>query len=208
MSIDRSSLYFFLIVLLVASVGCSQYPEAPELPKFSARKASSEAVRLNDKNEDGKLEESEWTRSPTLSSIADRIDKDEDKILTNEEIANYLRGWQQSPSFIVAAMPTFYLDGEPLAGATITLDAAEFLGSSYPEITATTNADGTANFKLVDASYPGVYSGLYRVRVSKKEEGKETIPARYNVETELGCEFSKENWTTCVRWFPLESAEN
>ena len=38
--------------------------------------------------------------------------------------------------------------------------------------------------------YPGIYVGLYRVRISKKVNGKETLPARYNTETELGREIA------------------
>ena len=38
--------------------------------------------------------------------------------------------------------------------------------------------------------YPGIYVGLYRVRISKKVDGKETLPARYNTATELGREIA------------------
>jgi len=39
----------------------------------------------------------------------------------------------------------------------------------------------------------GVGLGLYRVRISKKVDGQETIPARYNTETELGVEVAQDN---------------
>ena len=198
----RSAVLFFGLFLLV---GCSRYPTAPELPRFSANKSSAQAVKMHDKNKDGKLQKEEWEQSPPLASIADRIDEDEDQLLTIEEIAAYMRAWQESQSHIVAAMPTFYLDGEPLEGAKITLQPAKFLGSTYPKATAVTNADGTANFQLEDGSFPGVFSGMYLVSVSKTVDGQESIPSKYNSETELGVEFSRENWTSCVRWFPLES---
>ena len=41
--------------------------------------------------------------------------------------------------------------------------------------------------------FPGIYVGLYRIRISKVVAGKEIIPKRYNVETVLGREAA-----TCV----------
>jgi hypothetical protein len=39
----------------------------------------------------------------------------------------------------------------------------------------------------------GLALGLYRIRVSKMVDGKETIPARYNTETTLGQEVSMDD---------------
>ena len=41
--------------------------------------------------------------------------------------------------------------------------------------------------------YPGnIYVGLYKVRISKKVNGRETLPARYNTQTELGREVATQ----------------
>ena len=52
---------------------------------------------------------------------------------------------------------------------------------------------GTANLDVSDEDRPhpnahGAQHGLYLVRISKKVDGQETIPAKYNEQTTLGCE--------------------
>jgi hypothetical protein len=49
-----------------------------------------------------------------------------------------------------------------------------------------------ASVSAQDEKFPGVYLGLYRVKVSKQVGGRETIPARYNSQTELGCEVATD----------------
>ena len=49
-------------------------------------------------------------------------------------------------------------------------------------------AAGLAQLAPEFEGYPGIYTGLYRIRISKLVNGKETLPARYNTETELGRE--------------------
>jgi hypothetical protein len=47
---------------------------------------------------------------------------------------------------------------------------------------------------LADPTLPsGVHFGLYKVRISKLSNGQETLPARYNTETELGQEVSYDD---------------
>jgi hypothetical protein len=76
-----------------------------------------------------------------------------------------------------------------LEGATVTYEPEPFLGSSYHSHQGQTNVAGIAELDPELKEYPGdIYVGLYRVRISKKVNGKETIPARYNTETELGRE--------------------
>jgi hypothetical protein len=54
------------------------------------------------------------------------------------------------------------------------------------------NGDGTLDADAEIKDYPGIYVGLYRVRISKKANGKETITARCNPETELGREVATD----------------
>jgi len=54
--------------------------------------------------------------------------------------------------------------------------------------TGVTDAHGFAFPEGQNAKYPGIYLGLYRVEISKKEDGRETIPAKFNSETTLAIE--------------------
>jgi len=196
-----------MMLLCVGLGGCSRYPAAPDLPKISAQAAGAEAIELYDANGDEKLAFEECMKSLTMLAAWRMIDKDEDQFLTAEEISARVRSWQESPSFIVDAMPTFYWNEEPLEGATVTLELAEFLGDSYPSFSAVTNADGKAHFRLEDPRYPGIYPGIYKMSVSKQQDGQEMIPAIYNTESQLACEFSNENWLSCYRRYRLRPVE-
>jgi hypothetical protein len=80
------------------------------------------------------------------------------------------------------------LDGRPLPEATVTLEPEEFLGPGFTACQGVTDQSGRASIKGPDPKYPGIYLGLYRVKVTKSVGGRETIPARYNTQTELGLE--------------------
>jgi hypothetical protein len=192
-------------VTLLFWTGCSRGPAAPPLPSVSPRRAGNEAVALYDADDDGVLKGDEIWETPLLLSQYSLLDANNDKTITASEIADRVRAWQDSPSRIMRASPTVMLDGKPLAGATVTLDPAPFLGPDYPSATAVTDSKGRARFAGQDRRYPGVYLGLYTVRISKLEDGKETIPARYNTKSELSYEISPENWINSVfNWFHLE----
>ena len=91
------------------------------------------------------------------------------------------------------------LDGQPLSGALITFEPEKFLGDEIKTAFATTNQFGTAAPSIPIEQRPdpklpgGANFGLYKVRISKIVNGKETIPARYNTETVLGQEVSYDD---------------
>ena len=82
------------------------------------------------------------------------------------------------------------LDGKTLAGATVTYVPEEFRGEDVEETSGVTDESGSAYPQGQDAKYPGLYAGVYRIRISKIVDGAETIPARYNAETILGKEIA------------------
>ena len=198
--------HWVVAVSLVLFSSCSQGPAPPERPSVWPRSAANKAISLYDANDDSKLDLFEIAKSPTLLVAQAQIDADKDGTINAQEIAAHIRGWQHSNTILIATCPTIMLDGEPLAGATVTLEPAPFLGSGYPSTSAVTDSKGQARFVGSDRRYPGVYVGLYQVRVSKIEDDKEIIPARYNSETTLALEVSQERWIdTIFTWFYLDS---
>ena len=198
-----------LSCLLIAAVlvGCSQLPSAPSAPSISARGASSEAMTLYDANQDGKIDADEM-KAPgcPLAAAIKTIDANRDGAVTRDEIKDRIRKWQASTSRLMMITPRFYFDQKPLVGATVTFEAAEFLGIPDVSYTAVTDADGAAKFSGTDRQYPGIYLGLYRVRVSKKDHGKELIPAKYNTNTVLAHEVASDPWVpSFFKGFDLRS---
>jgi hypothetical protein len=178
--------------------GCSRSPAPPARPNVSPKGAASAAISLYDANHDGVLDMTEIMKSPALQTAAAHIDADKNGTITAAEIADYIRSWRLSNTILMAASPRFLFKGAPLVGATVTLDPAPFLGPNYPNATAVTDSTGKARFVGSDRKYPGVYVGLYQVRVSKMKDGKELIPARYNSATELALEITQSTWADAI----------
>jgi hypothetical protein len=148
-------------------------------------------MELYDLNHDGRIdsEELKSTHSPLRAAKWKR-----DGSIVFAEIASRVSKWKSATTLIMVVSPTFYFQGKPLAGATITFEPAEFLGSSYKSMSATTDANGVAHFTGDDRHYPGIYLGLYKVRVSKCVKDQEVIPAKYNSDTVLVHEVAANNW--------------
>lgn len=173
-------------------VGCRRGPEPPKPPQIDPLQAAAEAMRLYDKNGNGLLEPDEWKQSPPLAAAKERIDRDGDGKITSQEIADRITAWLQSPAIRTTCAIMVTLDGRPLEGATVRLEPEPFLGPSYKPATGTTDIGGMASITGQDEKFSGVYLGLYRVKVSKQVGGREAIPARYNSQTELGCEVATD----------------
>ncbi len=186
------SLTWSLTVLGGLVVGCRRGPEPPKPPQIDPAQAAAEAIRLYDKNGSGMLERDEWKQSPALAAAKERIDRDADGKITSQEIADRITSWLRSPAIRTTCVILVTLDGRPLEGATVSLEPEPFLGPSYKPASGTTDLGGMASMSGQDEKFSGVYLGLYRVKVSKQIGGRETIPARYNSQTELGCEVATD----------------
>ncbi len=192
-AVDGTMLVGALLVL-TASAGCSPLPSAPRIPGVSAKRAAAKAMSLYDTNEDEKLDVEEFSKCPALMWAVYRMDQDGDRALTAVEIAERIQAWKNSETQLIPVAISVYLDNKPLAGVQVTLDPAEFLGSSYPQVQATTNSKGEAYFKGSDPRFPGVFLGCYNVLLSKIEEGQETLPEAYTSAPVFGYEVCPESW--------------
>jgi len=177
-------------VLLVP--GCMRQPKGPEQPSFDAAAAGAEAIRLYDTNGDRRLDENELKKCPGFLHALERADADGDRTLTADEIAARIEKWFASGTVIMDWPVSVDLDGKPLEGATVVFEPEPFLGSGFKTCRGTTDKFGHASLRGSDAAFPGVYVGAYRVKISKKVNGKEIIPPRYNTETELGWEVADD----------------
>jgi hypothetical protein len=175
--------------------GCSDVPKAPPWPDLSASAAAKAAIARYDTNGDGKLDAKELEQSPPLKSMLATIKAqhpEHDNSLTADDIAGRVRAWLDGGMTLGCPTIRLLTDAAPLKDAVVTLVPEPWLGSSYKTPTGTTDDNGVARLTPSVASYPGIYVGAYRVTVSKKVNGQETVPPRYNEKTELGLEVAED----------------
>ena len=193
----RSRFYSIVAISSFALIaGCTSQPSRVVPPSISPQQAAQTAMAEYDTNGDGVLDSAELEKSPALKSALKDIDKDGDGKISSDEIAKRIEQWQASRIGLMPFSCRVTLDGKPLAEATVTLVPEKFLGSNVQPATGVTGEQGMAMLsvakdKLADPKLSGVHVGLYRIEVSKQQGGSETIPARYNVNTQLGQEVAQ-----------------
>jgi len=188
--------------LVWCGCSCSRAPDAPDLSPGAAGK---KAVAEYDTNADDQLDEDELEACPSLLWAFDRIDTDQDGFLTAAEITHRIESWQDSGTIMMGGSVQVTLDGKPLPDATVTFEPEEFLGSGLKTCRGTTDAAGSTILTGSHEEIPGIYLGFYRVRISKLVDGKETLPAKFNTETELGREVADDVPGVGVISFDLKS---
>jgi hypothetical protein len=81
-------------------------------------------------------------------------------------------------------------NGQPISDAEVTFVPEQFLGDALRPAMGKTDSSGMTGMQISpEPDEAGVQLGFYRIQVSKKgPNGKETIPAKYNTESESGVE--------------------
>lgn len=172
--------------------GCSNSPSSLRAPSINSN-AGAAAVAEYDRNGDAVLGSTELDQSPPLKAALDRIDQDSDRQISADEIDRRIEAWQKSGVALTVVDVSVKMNGRPLKGAEVKLVPEKFLGEEIE--TATGRIDELGMAKIIISPEPetaGVRVGLYRVLISKIDAGKETVPARYNEQTELGVEIAPD----------------
>ncbi len=196
MSSIRGRLVSALVVGLATTMwGCSsKTPDRVPAPEIDSAGAAAKAIALYDKNGDGAISGDELNKCPALKSAVKRYAGSDGKI-TAATITARLDKIKESKVGIMTLIANVTLDGAKVDGATILLDPEPFMGNSISPASGKTNAAGSASLAIdpEDRFKKGVNPGLYKVRITKEVGGKETIPAKYNKDTELGVEVAQDN---------------
>jgi hypothetical protein len=192
----RVQLTPLLPIVSLLATSCSRGPARIEQPGIDPSSSGRLAMEQYDADGDGKVAGAELDKSPPLKTALARLDTDGDEGVSADEVAARVNAWKEMRTGLTSVRTHVNLDGQPLAGALITLEPESFLGDNIKPARGTTNIFGDispciAPEDLPDPTLPGgAHFGLYRVRISKLVNGKETLPARYNSETTLGLEVS------------------
>ncbi len=185
-----------LIAVALASLSlasCSQGPARVNQPYIDADAAGALAMDQYDTNGDGVVAGDELDKVPALKSSLTQLDTDKDGGVSADEIATVIQHWQEMPLGMMAMGFKLTLDWVPVEDATVTFEPEELLGGNVKPAVATTDSFGTGGPVIPkeqrpDPAHtpPGVQMGFYKVKVSKTENNKETIPAKYNLNTVFG----------------------
>lgn len=184
--------------LLAAMAGCSGGPSRVTGPSISASGAASEAMTAYDKDGDGFIAGAELDAAASLKAAMSTLDLDKDGKVSADEIQKRIEAWQSKSAGLTSVLCSVTLDGRPLDGAMVTFEPEAFLGGEVKTAVGQT-AGGTATPSIPKAERPvadwppGIQFGFFKVRVSKQEGGKETIPAKYNSETTLGAQVATDD---------------
>jgi hypothetical protein len=186
-------------LLLIATTSCNRGPAAVKQPSINASSAGKLAMEQYDKNGDGVVSGAELDQAPGLKAALKTLDTNGDGGVSADEVTARVNAWKAMQTGLTYVRCRVTLNGEPLSGATIIFEPEAFLGDEIKPATGivTPLGDAMPVIKKEDRPDPtlpgGVYIGLYKVRISKMEGGKETIPARYNTQTTLGQEVSYDD---------------
>ena len=182
--------------LLSTLAGCSSRPAAVSPVDVDPGAASSQAIKLYDKNRDGALSDGELSAVPGIAKHKSLYDGDGDGSVSEAEIEKRLELWSDQGLGFRALNVVLVVDGRPLPGATLVFDPEPYLGPNVKRATGTTDASGMASLAVAVEDMPpelanlpidGVMGGTFKVRVTHPTL---KLPARFNAETELGEEIA------------------
>jgi hypothetical protein len=176
------------VVLVLAGCACREV----QPPQLDVKAAARAALAEYDANKDGFLDANELRRCPGLRDCLPRWDQDKDGRLSEAEIEAGLEGHQKSGIGLTGVVCRVLLDERPLAGASVVLEPESFLGSGLKPARGTTDEAGRARPQAEGAKFPGCQLGVYRVRISKTEGGRDVVPGWYNREARFGIEVGPE----------------
>jgi hypothetical protein len=199
MSKHSKSLLFAITSTLLTAASCQHGPAPVKQPSIDASRAGKLAMEQYDTNHDGKVAGDELEKAPSLKAALPRLDTDGDGAVSADEVTARVNAWKAMQTGMTNAGCTVTLDGQPLTEAKVTLEPEAFLGDEIKTAFGTTDGRGYTSLSIPKDQRPdpklpgGTHFGLYKVRVSKIVNSKETIPARYNTETILGQEVSYDD---------------
>ena len=191
-SYSRRVGFLMLGVGAVGVASCSSGPSAINAPSISASGAASEAMTQYDADGDGTIGGAELDKVPALKSAIASLDHNSDDKVSAEEISERIKMWQESQLGVMMVKVEVKMDGQPLAGADVEFEPESFLGDEVLAGGGTTDEFGVVAPRIPKEKRPskdmpgGLQLGFYKIRVFKKVNGKESIPANYNTATTLG----------------------
>jgi hypothetical protein len=171
------------------AIGCSGgKPHAPASVDVDGAAAAARALELYDANSDGAIDSAEAAKCPPLVSDLANIDKDSDKKISLQELSDRIAAIATGP--LTGPECSVALGGQPLVGATVKLQPADFYDGELPPAEGKSDESGVVRPTISAERLPErlanaalAYPGFYIVQVTHEQS---TIPERYGAASELG----------------------
>lgn len=179
-----------LAPVFLSAAGCMGRAGRVSPAKYDPPATAAEAIELNDRDGDGALSREEAAAAPGLAAAFKSIDTNADTRLDAAEIEARLAAYASSPIGVHSLTCFVTVAGKPLPGASVDFIPEPFLTKAIGAGKATTGSDGSGAVQPAEGKGFGVRAGFYRVQVSLERDGKESIPPKYNTQTQLGFEVS------------------
>jgi len=179
---------------LVLVTGCGG-PAYLEQPDFDASAIGRSLLDAYDTDSDGLLSEAELKKCPSVLEGIRRFDSGGDRKVSPEEIAARVGVWSKGRVAVMRFEPRVLLNGRPLADALVEFVPEPAMAEIIKPASGVTSRSGYAEIVIAaedlppDTPYVGMHMGLYKVKITHP---KRKIPARYNTETELGQEVTRD----------------
>ena len=168
-------------------MGCSRGPSRVQAPDLDPRGVAKRAIQRYDQDGDAKLTGEEL--SPALKALLETADQDGDGALSEAELVDRLEVHVQSRIGLHDVGGTVLMDGRPLPDALVRFIPDPVLEGVVEPASGRTDISGFVDLQIEGNDLPGAQPGFYRVEVSRIDaNNREIVPARYNVDSELGQE--------------------
>lgn len=166
-------------IALVVLAGCSQRPRRVHQPTIAAAAAGKAAIAMYDTDGNGQIDGPELDKATSIKAVLAKLDTNHDGKVSDKEICDRIRGWQETRVGIVGVSCSVELDGTPVDGATVTFVPEGFLGANIKPCTGTSDAHGVVMPSVDDPELArrhirGASYGLYKVKISGPR-----IPVKY-----------------------------
>lgn len=178
-----------LLVAIAATAGCSQSPARYYPPNYDAHALGAQAVTSLDRDGNQLLDSKELAASPALLSDLKKLDRDGDQRLSAAEIGAKVDEWTAGGVGAVAIVCSVVRGGQPVPNVHVKFIPEACMGDVVKPGTGVTDASGGTPVTAEGQKRAGIMQcGYYRVELSSRMDGKETIPERFNAHTVLGTE--------------------
>ena len=196
----HSGLLFAGVLVMFWLAGCHRKPTRAELPELDPAAVAQGAMTAYDTNGDGAVAGEELKMA---ASITDNpglpvkvMDKNSDGRIDKQEVESRVQKWIDDKAGFLMFHCLVTMDGKPLSGATVKYVPESFMGGTIEPAQGVTDANGTAIIAIAPDDLPShikgvsvIRPGFYKIEITHPST---SIPAKYNTETILGQEISKD----------------